>query len=594
MLAVRRLAVIQSSGGETSSRNERGTVAMPEPAEKEPSRHWAMRLLLAVRAAATQLSRMCRREVRDREQETRRVEKYLLIVVRTYASLDRVMELQHLLKAEPGIAVKFTVQRGSKFSRALTARLMDEGAHVLSWREAKRQRWDAILTAYAHRRLAQLRGPLFCIPHGVGYNRRRFASTKDNSSVGLSRYEHVSNGRVFAARIGLSNEEQRSRLFEEARDRAVVIGDFVLDKLRASRVLRTEIREALGVGSRRLVVVTSTWGSCSALRAQAGLIKRLLARLPADEYAIALVLHPNVWHGESPLEIRTQFGDEIDSGLLLVEHHTWQAPLVAADLVIGDHGSVTGYAVGLDLPVLLAANGADEMDPGSPVHALHTALPRLCPRSDLRTQIEHAISDHEPGRWTSFTDRIFGLPGEGLRATLAVLFELMKLPAPAKDPRPKRVRIPEVLKGDAITSYRVVVRLEECGTRGVVERYPAIVTTADDVPGSVIVSCHDEVDQTVKDNAEIFLHKGQLTREEAERWLAACLSDCPGTALAAAALTGGGCLLLFRDGTSFTTTRGDPFVAAAVLYQRRVIGGPGTTSETTVNLGHESHTVAVS
>ncbi|WP_157529623.1 hypothetical protein [Nocardia sp. NRRL S-836] len=465
---------------------------------------------------------------------------------------------------------------------------------MLTWQEARQHTWDAVLAAYITKRLAKIRGPLFVIPHGVGYNRRRFASTRDDSSVGLSRYEHTYQGRAFATRIGLSHEEQRSRLFEGARDRAVVIGDPVLDKLVASVVLAPQIRQSLKAGSRRLIVFSSTWGRCSALRsAQRDLIRHLLAQLPADEYVVAMLLHPNVWHGESEVEIRSQLADEIDSGLLLIDHNTWQAPLVAAHLVIGDHGSVTAYAVALGLPVLLAADGATELDPGSPVHDLHTALPHLCTRSELRSQIEQAIDNHDPTLWKPYTTEIFGLPGEGLKATLAVLFELMKLPMPARPPRPKPVRLPEVKKGQEITSYRVSVQLDQDCANGTVERYPELVSTADDVPGSVIVSCHREVDQTVKDNAEIFVRDDPIPVEEAEHWIRACLADCPGTALSAAALTGGGCVLMFREDTCFITARGDPFVVAAVVYQRRISGCPDTPVEVVVTMGGWPHTVVV-
>ena len=51
-------------------------------------------------------------------------------------------------------------------------------------------------------------------------------------------------------------------------------------------------------------------------------------------------------------------------------------------------------------------------------HALHAALPRLCPDTDLRTQIERAIDEHEPERWAPYTARIFGLPGEGVEPVM--------------------------------------------------------------------------------------------------------------------------------------------------------------------------------
>ncbi|MFC7740294.1 hypothetical protein ACFQXA_03960 [Nocardiopsis composta] len=75
---------------------------------------------------------------------------------------------------------------------------------------------------------------------------------------------------------------------------------------------------------------------------------------------------------------------------LIPPEQGWQAALVAADAVIGDHGSVTYYAAALGRPVLLAAFDEGEVLPGSHIDLLGraapgwTRAPRCSPRSAPR------------------------------------------------------------------------------------------------------------------------------------------------------------------------------------------------------------------
>lgn len=89
----------------------------------------------------------------------------------------------------------------------------------------------------------------------------------------------------------------------------------------ASLKLREHYRQALETaGDRTPVVVTSTWS-------------------------------PYRWQVRAWLTgcVRADLG-------LLPQEESWRAALVAADVVIGDYGSVTGYAAGIGVPVLLTAD----------------------------------------------------------------------------------------------------------------------------------------------------------------------------------------------------------------------------------------------
>lgn len=529
---------------------------------------------------------------RDREKETRRISFDVLVVVRNHTSMDRVLEVLHAL-GEGGLslAIKFTIDQGSKFARRLNGRLDEIGAEELGWSEATNRHWDLIIAAHADNQLGELCGPMLIMPHGVGYNRKRLESTGgETCAVGTSAHELMSAGKVYASLICLSHEEQRARLCAEARPYGIVIGDLVLDKLKAGKHQRPDIRRELGVGKKKLVLVTSTWNEYSAMGARPDVYRRLVAQLPADEYLVAAVFHPNIWYGRSIYEIQHEFRDELDSGMLLVDQTTWQAAVIAADVVIGDHGSVTNYGVALDLPTLLAADGTKEIDERSPLAGLHAALPHLVDGIPFREQIEAAIRDHRPGNWSAHTDQLFALPGKGLEAIVNAARSLMDLPPVTRPPRPRRIAPIKVMRGEPVTAHRVVVRARSGEPAPWhLERHPAIVTTRDDIPESTLVVRSDE--SYSRDSAEIIVHNGPLPEAEALAWLEETLTDWGGAAVATA-LEGGDCLVWCRDGTQIKA-RGDPLVAAIAWYRWQESGDPVTSGDIVMSMGNEVHTVTM-
>ncbi|GAA3635839.1 hypothetical protein C8D88_12146 [Lentzea atacamensis] len=530
---------------------------------------------------------------RDYEKETRRIDRYLLVVIRTHTSMDRVFELLEVVGEGVSLAIKFVLDVGSKFAREVTTKLRALGAEQIEWEEAKQLYWDGIFAAHVDQQLAELcelSGNLFVVPHGVGYNRKRLISTGGRpGAAGLSAYELTHAGEVFPALIGISCSEQSTRLCPEARGREIVIGDLVRDKLIANRQHRRRCRRLLGIGKRKLIVVSSTWGQRSTFRTQKKIITSLVADLPSDEYAVALIMHPNIWYGDSPFELRVELRDELDSGLLIIDHTRWQAALLAADLVVGDHGSCTAYAVAMDLPVLIAACGSAELDEESPLAALHAELPRLG-KTSLRERVDDALRGHVPGRWKHHTDRLFELPGEGLKAAANALRGLMDLPPLTGRPRGTEVEPPEAIRGKPTRSHRAVVTTKPDGTEHL-ERYPEILLQETDFPDSVRVVSELEVDATARDNAEIIVYSEVLPDDEAMPEIAEQLGLSK-AGLAAAMTESGRVLLHFRD-DQVVTARGDPFVVAVVLHWRRTHGTPLACGEFGVVMGNETYPVVV-
>lgn len=304
----------------------------------------------------------------------------MLAVVRTLTSATRVMDVLPLLRARDGIELYITVNPGSAFTAGLDAYLESlDGITALSWSAATRRGFDLAVACTVNSSMRRLRAPLVVLPHGAGYNRLVRPTTGDDvSPAGLSRQELTWRGRVVPAVIGLSHEEQLERLRRscpQALPLARVVGDPCFDRLLASLAERDRYRRLLGaVGGRRLVVVSSTWSEHSLLGRCPDLPLRLVRELPADEYAVAVVLHPNIWARHNPLDL---LREAVSAGLLVVPpQNGWQAALVAADWVVGDHGSVSLYGAALDRVTLLAATGEAELAPDSPATPSVAAPPR--------------------------------------------------------------------------------------------------------------------------------------------------------------------------------------------------------------------------
>lgn len=128
------------------------------------------------------------------------------------------------------------------------------------------------------------------------------------------------DGRPVAERIVLSHPEQWLRPgCPEAAPAAFVTGDPCYDRCWQASPHRRRYRRAFVVDDRRkLVVVTSAWGRASLIGRRGGLLRDLLDDFPLDEYHVAAVLQPSVWHGHGPWQVRSWLAACLRSGLILL------------------------------------------------------------------------------------------------------------------------------------------------------------------------------------------------------------------------------------------------------------------------------------
>ncbi|MDT0265675.1 hypothetical protein RM844_05150 [Streptomyces sp. DSM 44915] len=483
----------------------------------------------------------------------------VLGVVRNLTSATRLLDVLPLLRAEDGVSVFFTVNPGSTFDGGLAEYLARQRGTVLSWREATRRRFDLVVACAINSSMRRLSRPLVVLPHGAGYNRLTRRSTGDaTSAAGLSPRELLHRGRVVPDVIGLSHREQLARLAVScppALPRARVVGDPCFDRMRANIGWRDHFRELFGaVGGRRLVLLNSTWGPHSLFRRHPELPLRLVRALPVDEYVVAVVLHPNIWSEDTVFGVQRRLRAGQDAGLRLVTpERGWQAGLIAADLVVGDTGSVSFYGAGLARATLLAASGEAELDPRSPMHAFGAGAPRLDPDGDLLAQLRAAERDHRPERLGAVTEQALGVPDQSAELLQELFHELLgeRARPPSEAPRPDRYPDPTPVTGHGPTAFDVVGGLANGAIR--LARYP-LDPTRPGARGFLAVTAEEGAGTAVAQTAEVAVRRQPRGELPPERWLERRFADQPWLSVAVAALGDDRHLLRLRNGTLLQAT----------------------------------------
>ncbi|MFI6025445.1 hypothetical protein [Amycolatopsis magusensis] len=368
----------------------------------------------------------------------------MLAVVHNVTAATRLLDVLPSLAADPRLRIVFTCTRSSAFHDGTVEFLEAQGAAYLPWEEVLQADFDLAIAASYGGDLHALTMPLITLPHGMGYN--KFLGI-GKAVFGLSPEWLTHEGEVTPSIIVLSHEEQVERLRRacpEAVPRVLVAGDVTFDRLLASQVLRETYRRALGIrGGQRLVVVSSTWGGRSLLAADPDLPRRLAAELPVDEYRVAVALHPNIWHGHSPWQVRGWLSAARRSGVLLLpELDGWKGALVASDVVIGDHGSVTYYAMALGRPVVLAAAPDDAVAEDSPIARMLTTVSSLDRGRSLLKQVTDAIETHDPAALAELRELVSSSPGRAATILRAAVYDRLRLPQPPWEAETTAVPMP--------------------------------------------------------------------------------------------------------------------------------------------------------
>ncbi|MGI5459509.1 hypothetical protein ACQEWB_41305 [Streptomyces sp. CA-249302] len=391
------------------------------------------------------------------------------------------------------------------------------------------------------------------------------------------------DGSPIADALVLSHPEQYERLrvaCPEAAPTAVLAGDPCWDRLLAARTYRERYRRALDVSrGSRLIVLTSTWNPESLFGDGGGddvlpsLLPRLTSEFPADEYRLAAVLHPNVWHGHGPGQIRAWLDRARRAGLTLIDPlEGWRQALIAADAVIGDHGSVTYYAAALGTPVLLGAAPLDGLAQEAPVYEFVRSAPRLDPAHPLRPQVESLLAGHQPAAGPAkFTS---SLPGESATRLRRLFYDALDLPEPHGPALLEPLPLPAYVPSNPTVPLQVLTRLPGAGEI-TVARY-AGPHQAPYEEGETHLAVHEDTRETDRlALADVVLRHGDADDRRfgsPAEWTAEVLGRHPHCALAAYVTGPGACVVRTRAGALLRLTAAvgaadaDPAVYASALH----------------------------
>jgi hypothetical protein len=490
----------------------------------------------------------------------------------------RLLEAVRVFESDYRVRVVFAHDDSSAFSGGVPDLLRAEGISAVPLAQLSGSSFDLVLTASENVELRQVEAPVVVVPHGIGFH--RYVPDSDSPGTRLSGVVPVRRLRGTDTWMTVAHPAQRDQLlaeYPEAASRCVVTGDLAFDRMAASLPLRERYRRALGVGSgQRLVAVTSTWGDGSLIESWRGLPARLAGELPADEYKVALILHPNVWTWHGDYVVRMWLARARDAGLMVVPPAgSWQALLVAADLVIGDNGSVTLYGAALDRPVLLAGDHAKAaVAPGTPPDELAETADRLADGRLLEGQVEASVSGHRSGRFAPLASRMFARRGDAAEALRDFLYARLDLPVPETLPVISAAAMPEP---DRIVprSFVVYSRAEE--DRVDLWRFPAAVPNAGARDAGAVrhlLVDEEEPDRRLPANASVVVRRTVTGHAEARAWLDAVLGLYPCQVGAVAVAEG--CLAVVRDGPRVHLSVPPDCCAlgASALYARIRAGQP--------------------
>ncbi|WP_405793683.1 hypothetical protein [Streptomyces sp. NBC_01506] len=346
------------------------------------------------------------------------------------------------------------------------------------------------------------------------------------------------------------------------------------------------------------------------------LLPRLTAELPADEYRLVAILHPNIWHGHGPGQIRAWLDRAGRGGLTLIDPlEGWRQALIAADAVIGDHGSVTYYAAALGTPVLLGAGPLSGLDENAPVADFVRTAPRLVPHASPRAQLEALFADHRPmagpARYTT------SMPGESAARLRSLFYDLMKTPEPPWQALLEPLPLPPYEPPTRTVPLRVFTRVRGERTGGAggavevdVRRY---AEPSHEPAGEDEGEAHSAVPEETRDIGRLDIADVVFRHGPADdprlggpaRWAAEVLDRHPHCALAAYVTGPGTCAVRTRRGesllltaaeTSDVTGDADPAAYASALHA--LLAGGRWVAEVirsglVVRTGSEAHHVSV-
>ena len=385
---------------------------------------------------------------------TVRPDRRVLLLAPAMTSVHRLLDIAGLFRGDTRVQLTFTVPP-SVLGDGTEAMLRAMGMPLLPWQQAVARRHDLAVTANLGG-MAEIDAPVAFFSHGA--SRNKLAGPRGRGSIpvlskvpAFARSALVQNGMLVPSAIAVGHDRDLGMLAEdcpEALPVGRVVGDPCFDRISAGRLRRGAYRRALGLKpGEKLVVVTSTWSTASLLGGAPHQLERIVEQLRGPGYRVVLLIHPNVFAAHGAYQLHAWYGHLVSNGLILTQAgQPWEPFLIAADYIVGDHGSVTLYGALAGVPVLLGAYDEAHVHPQSGAAALAAIAPRLVGSVPVREQLAQADEQFDAEAMARVAALISSEPGGFARHTRTLLYGMLGLGQPAVAPRVSDAVVPPSLR----------------------------------------------------------------------------------------------------------------------------------------------------
>lgn len=370
---------------------------------------------------------------------TVRADRRVLMMAPTMTSVKRLLDIADLFEGDLRVQLSFTIPP-VRLGDGTEAMLRKLEVTLVPWRQAAAQRYDLAITTNLGG-IAEVDAPVAAFAHGASRNKQarprgRGAIPVPSQVHGFDRSALVQGGMLVPSAVALGHDRDLALLAQdcpEALQVARVVGDPCYDRIVAGRGLREAYRDAFGLEpGQKMVVVTTTWCEDSLLGSAPHQLERLIEQLPRSEYRVVLLIHPNVFAVHSAYQLRAWWRHLANRGLILTRaEEAWEPFLMAADYIIGDHGSVTLYGAAVGVPVLFGAYRAAAVHPSSGAAALGAIAPRLVGSVPMTEQLAQADAQFDAEAMAGVAALISSEPGGFARHTRSLLYGMLGLGQPA-------------------------------------------------------------------------------------------------------------------------------------------------------------------
>ena len=291
--------------------------------------------------------------------------------------------------------------------------------------------WDLVITAdhldsHHWSGWSLFSWPMLRIPHGA------VGKYEEGELYAFGSKCYDKNRNIPYTRIFVYNEsEKRIAIKMDPRfsDKVVVIGNLKSERLLEKSINRDEIRDQLGIKQDEvLVFMASTYGpNCLLNTVGNSLLSE--ARRVGGKFRFALSIHPKEHSIKKQQE--TNWAETLSSlrndGFLVLEvGEDWENYMLACDIILTDHTSLTSYGVVLGKPYIYTPVSDNVIENYSLAWHLMSISPiLLIDASNLMECLMFATNEYRFERLTELTKMVNFYPGEAKARTRKEVYDIL-------------------------------------------------------------------------------------------------------------------------------------------------------------------------